>query len=64
MSQLTYAKIDQTILNTLTPPGKHYWLIVFLLVVGVLIGAASWTYQIFTGIGVAARTIRWLGERI
>ena len=55
MSQLTYASIDQTILNTLTPPKKYYWAIVFLLFVGVLIGAACWTYQIFVGIGVAGQ---------
>jgi len=55
MSQLTYAQIDQTILNTLTPPKKNYWVIVFLLGVGVLIGAACWTYQIFVGIGVGGQ---------
>ena len=55
MSQLTYAQIDQTILNTLTPPKKYYWAIVFLLFLGVLIGAACWTYQIFIGIGVGGQ---------
>ena len=55
MSQLTYAQIDQTILNTLTRPKKYYWAIVFLLLVGVLIGAACWTYQVFVGIGVGGQ---------
>ena len=55
MSQLTFAKIDQTILNTLTPPKKYYWAVVFLLFLGVMIGAACWAYQIFTGIGVAGQ---------
>ncbi len=55
MSQLTYAKIDQTILDTLTPPKKSYWILVFLLLVGVLIGAACWAYQIAVGIGVGGQ---------
>jgi len=57
MSQLTYAKIDQTILDTLTPPKKGYWLSIFLLFVGVMIGAACWTYQIFIGIGAGGQNI-------
>ena len=55
MPQLTYAKIDQTILDSLTPPKKYYWGIIFLLLVGVFIGAASWGYQIFVGIGVGGQ---------
>ena len=55
MSQLTYNQIDQTILNTLAPPKKYYWAIVFLLFVGALIGAACWAYQIFVGIGVGGQ---------
>jgi len=34
---------------------KYYWAIVFLLLVGVLIGAACWTYQVFVGIGVGGQ---------
>ena len=49
MSQLTYAKIDQTILDTLTPPKKYYWLIVFLLFVGVLIGAILGSITLMPG---------------
>ncbi|MGD9304045.1 MAG: polysulfide reductase NrfD [Desulfobacterales bacterium] len=55
MAELTYAKIDQTILNTLTPPKKSYWGLIFILFVGVLIGAACWAYQIFVGIGVGGQ---------
>ncbi len=55
MPQLTYASIDQTILNTLARPKKSYWGIVFILFVGVLIGAACWAYQIFVGIGVGGQ---------
>ena len=55
MPQLTYASIDQTILNTLSPPKKSYWGLIFILFVGVLIGAACWVYQIFVGIGVGGQ---------
>ena len=55
MNKLTYAKIDQTVLNSLTPPKKYYWAIIVLLLGGVLIGAVSWGYQIFVGIGVGGQ---------
>jgi molybdopterin-containing oxidoreductase family membrane subunit len=55
MAQLTYAQIDKTILDSLTPPKKSYWGIIFLLFVGILIGAACWAYQIFVGIGVGGQ---------
>ena len=55
MSQLTFAKIDQTVLNTLTPPKRYYWGIVFLLFLGVMLGASCWAYQIFVGIGVGGQ---------
>jgi len=55
MSQLTYAKIDQTILDSLEKPKKGYWGVIFLLFVGVLIGGACWGYQIFVGIGVGGQ---------
>jgi molybdopterin-containing oxidoreductase family membrane subunit len=55
MSQLTYASIDQTVLNTLSPPKRYYWAIVVVLFLGVLIGGACWIYQIFVGIGVGGQ---------
>ena len=55
MSQLTYSKIDQTILDTLAPPRATYWVIVGLLFAGLLMGLACWTYQIFVGMGVAGQ---------
>jgi molybdopterin-containing oxidoreductase family membrane subunit len=55
MTELTYTQIDQTILATLTPPKKYYWGIVAALLLGMLVGAASWTYQIFTGIGAGGQ---------
>jgi Ni/Fe-hydrogenase subunit HybB-like protein len=57
MSQLTYAQIDQTILDTLRPPKKYYWAAIAVLFLGVLIGAACWTYQIFIGIGAGGQNI-------
>jgi molybdopterin-containing oxidoreductase family membrane subunit len=62
MSQLlTYESIDNTVLDTLRPPGRQYWLTVALLFGGVLIGAACWLYQILTGIGVGGQNnpVHW-----
>jgi molybdopterin-containing oxidoreductase family membrane subunit len=53
MSELTFNKVDNIVLDTLRPPQKGYWLIIALLFVGILIGAACWAYQIFVGVGVA-----------
>ena len=55
MPELTYASIDQTVLDTLRPPKKYYWAIVAVLFLGVLIGAACWAYQIFVGIGAGGQ---------
>ena len=55
MAQLTYANIDQTILDSLSPPKKGYWSVIAFLLVGVLIGAICWGYQIFVGIGVGGQ---------
>jgi Ni/Fe-hydrogenase subunit HybB-like protein len=52
---LTYSEVDQTILDTLSPPSGGYWLLIMLLVLGVLAGAACWTYQIFVGIGAGGQ---------
>ena len=61
MSQLTYAKIDETVLATLSPPERNYWFTVALLFGGILIGAACWIYQIFIGIGVGGQNnpVHW-----
>ena len=53
MTELTFAQIDQTVLDTLKPAPRNYWLLIALLFAGVLAGASCWAYQIFTGIGVA-----------
>ena len=55
MSELTYANVDQTILDTLEKPQRGYWLIIAVLAAGILTGAACWLYQIFVGIGVGGQ---------
>jgi molybdopterin-containing oxidoreductase family membrane subunit len=61
MAELTFAKVDGIVLNTLSPPGRSYWVTVGLLLCGVLMGAACWAYQIFTGIGVGGQNnpVHW-----
>lgn len=53
MSELTFAQVDQTVLDTLKPAGKSYWALIAVLFCGVLLGAGCWLYQIFVGVGVA-----------
>jgi molybdopterin-containing oxidoreductase family membrane subunit len=53
--KLTYAKIDQAVLNTLSPPSRNYWIIIALLAFGVFMGAACWAYQIAVGIGAGGQ---------
>ena len=54
---LTFAKIDQTVLDTLKPATRGYWVVIALLIMGILTGGACWVYQIFTGIGVGGQNI-------
>ena len=44
MAASAHAIIDQTILDTLHPPGRGYWATLGLLAAGILIGAACWGY--------------------
>lgn len=53
MTTLTYRQIDDTVLDTLRPPGWRYWLLIAGLFGGVLLGAGCWLYQILVGVGVA-----------
>ncbi|TNF57572.1 MAG: hydrogenase, partial [Gammaproteobacteria bacterium] len=57
MSELTYATIDQTVLQTLEKPRPAYWAAIAVLAGGILLGAACWLYQIFMGIGVGGQNI-------
>ncbi len=57
MNELTFDRIDQTVLDTLRPATRRYWIAVAALAFGILIGAACWIYQIFVGIGVGGQNI-------
>jgi Ni/Fe-hydrogenase subunit HybB-like protein len=57
MSRMTYAQIEQTVLNTLSPAPLRYWALVALIFLGLLIGAGCWAYQIAVGIGVGGQNI-------
>ena len=61
MPALTYEKINDAVLDTLSPPGRTYWTTVALLFLGIVIGAACWIYQILTGIGVGGQNnpVHW-----
>ncbi|HVO24041.1 MAG TPA: NrfD/PsrC family molybdoenzyme membrane anchor subunit [Candidatus Margulisiibacteriota bacterium] len=49
---LGYDDVNRCVLQTLTPPGRGYWLGVGGLGAVVAAGIATWTYQIYTGLGV------------
>jgi molybdopterin-containing oxidoreductase family membrane subunit len=53
--ELTYAEIDRTVLATLQPPERGYWVIIMVLIMGVLVGVACWAYQIYVGIGAGGQ---------
>jgi len=61
MESLTYDSINNQIIKTLEPPSRKYWALVGLLIIGVLIGAAAWVYQIAIGMGVAgvSHPVNW-----
>ncbi len=50
MSKITYASINDDILNSLEPPGKSWWL-GLMVILGVLgMGVFAWSYQILHGL--------------
>ncbi len=55
MAELTFSRIDGTVLDTLTPPRRAYWLTLGALALGILIGVVCWSYQILVGIGVGGQ---------
>ncbi len=61
MAELTFESIDNTVLDTLRPAPKSYWVLVALLLLGVFLGAGCWVYQIFVGIGVGGQNnpVHW-----
>jgi molybdopterin-containing oxidoreductase family membrane subunit len=50
--ELQYGDVNRWVLRTLTPPGRWYWLAVGFLAAVVGAGITTWTYQIYTGLGV------------
>lgn len=55
MAELTYSEIDSRVLDALKTPSRGYWVLIALLALGILIGAACWAYQIAVGIGVGGQ---------
>ena len=53
MEHFSYLSVNQKILGTLSRPRKIYYVVVACLILGILCGAACWTYQITMGLGVA-----------
>ena len=56
-NHIPYTEIERTVLNTLRPPGRSYWVLVGVLLLGVLLLVACWAYQIALGIGVGGQNI-------
>lgn len=50
--ELQYGDVNRWVLQTLTPPGRWYWIAVGFLAAVVGAGITTWTYQIYTGLGV------------
>ncbi len=50
--ELRYGDVNRLVLQTLTPPGRGYWFAVGSLAGVVAVGITTWTYQIYTGLGV------------
>lgn len=48
-----YSDINRDILRTLEQPSRTWAIMMAFIVLGVLVGAGSWTYQIIEGMGVA-----------
>jgi molybdopterin-containing oxidoreductase family membrane subunit len=54
---MTYAQIEQTVLQTLRPASLKYWVVVALIFFGLMVGAGCWAYQIAVGIGAGGHNI-------
>src|SRR5713101_7955994 len=51
-TELSYSDVNRVVLRTLAPPGRTYWTGVGLLAAMVVVGGATWMYQVWTGLGV------------
>jgi Ni/Fe-hydrogenase subunit HybB-like protein len=53
MAELALRDYNRDVLAALRPASRIYWLVVFLLFMGLAWGGIAWTYQIASGMGVA-----------
>ena len=53
MEELSYSEVNDRVLDNLFSHSPIYWLTLYLLVVGIGIGAFCWAYQVATGLGAA-----------
>src|SRR5215475_8691188 len=51
-TELSYSDVNRVVLRTLASPGRKYWTGVGLLAALVVMGGATWMYQVWTGLGV------------
>jgi Ni/Fe-hydrogenase subunit HybB-like protein len=51
-TELSHSDVNRVVLRTLAPPGRKYWTGVGLLAAMVVVGGATWMYQVWTGLGV------------
>jgi molybdopterin-containing oxidoreductase family membrane subunit len=50
--QIGYTDVDNVVIRALARPGALFWLLLGFFATGVAAGAATWAYQIYTGLGV------------
>ena len=53
MDTLTYKKVNDTVINTLSPPRRIYYVIVAIFALIFASGMSIWFYMILNGLGVA-----------
>jgi hypothetical protein len=53
LDTLTYKKVNDTVINTLSPPGKIYYVILAIFALIFASGMSIWFYMILNGLGVA-----------
>ncbi|MFQ5850153.1 MAG: NrfD/PsrC family molybdoenzyme membrane anchor subunit [Candidatus Binatia bacterium] len=53
MRPLTYARVDEELLDVMARPGRGYYVLVGINLIVLAVGLFAWRYQILTGLGVA-----------